>query len=48
MVRPMAVIRRASKYLLVLVVVLGLAYWAWARFRPRPLGASAREEVFQA
>jgi multidrug efflux pump subunit AcrA (membrane-fusion protein) len=40
--------RRLLKYLVALVVVLVIAYAAWAWFRPRPLAANAREETFQA
>jgi RND family efflux transporter MFP subunit len=41
-------LRRAVKYLIALAILLAIAYAAWAKFRPRPQGASAREETFQA
>jgi len=44
----MKTLRRVMKYVVALVIVLGVAYVAWAKFWPRPQGASAREETFQA
>jgi len=44
----MKTLRRVMKYVVALVIVLGVAYAAWAKFWPRPQGASAREETFQA
>lgn len=41
-------VRRLLKLILALAVVLAIAYAAWARFRPRPASAAAREETFQA
>ena len=44
----MPTLRRALKYVIALAILLAIAYAAWAKFRPRPQGASAREETFQA
>jgi RND family efflux transporter MFP subunit len=41
-------VMKVLKYVVALAVVLAIAYAAWARFRPRPSAASAREETFQA
>jgi RND family efflux transporter MFP subunit len=43
----MKILRRVLKYLVALVIVVAIAYAAWAKFWPRPQGASAREETFQ-
>jgi len=44
----MITIRRVTKYFLVIAVVGGVGYGAWARFKPRPIGGGAREQVYQA
>ncbi|MCX6539297.1 MAG: efflux RND transporter periplasmic adaptor subunit [Acidobacteria bacterium] len=44
----MKTMRRVMKYLVALVIVLAIAYAAWAKLRPRPPAAGAREETFQA
>ncbi|MCX6544394.1 MAG: efflux RND transporter periplasmic adaptor subunit [Acidobacteria bacterium] len=44
----MPTLRRMTKYLIALVIILAIAYAAWGKFGPRPQGANAREEMFQA
>jgi RND family efflux transporter MFP subunit len=44
----MPMMRRVAKYLAALIIIVAIAYGAWARFRPRPQTAAAREETFQA
>ena len=44
----MKTLRRVLKYLFALVIIVAIAYAAWAKFRPRSPAASAREETFQA
>jgi RND family efflux transporter MFP subunit len=44
----MKTLRRVLKYFIALVIIVAIAYAAWAKFRPRSPAASAREETFQA